>query len=114
MNKYHAEETRIGKKKFASRKEARRYQELALMQRAGRIYDLQRQVRYLLIPTQYDDEGNCMEYSCNYVADFVYKKPGGDLVVEDVKGYKRGQAYALFVVKRKLMLERYGIRVKEV
>ena len=114
MNKYYAEMAVIGDKKFHSRKEARRYQELALMQRAGRIYDLQRQVRYLLIPAQYDDEGNCLEYSCNYVADFVYKKPGRDLVVEDVKGYRKGQAYALFAVKRKLMLERYGIRVQEV
>jgi hypothetical protein len=54
-----------------------------------------------------------LEREISYVADFVYYE-NGQLVVEDVKGYKKGPAYAVFVMKRKLMLKVYGIRVKEV
>ena len=59
--------------------------------------------------------GKVVEHECSYVADFVYTQDG-ETVVEDVKGYRdpSSAAYAKFVIKRKLMLERYGIRVKEV
>lgn len=107
-NKYHAEKTTVGKEKFHSRKEARRYQELTLMQRAGQISGLKRQVRYLLIPTQYDSDGKKIEYSANYYADFVYFK-NGKLIVEDCKGYKTPE----YILKRKLMLQVYGIRILE-
>ena len=48
-----------------------------------------------------------------YVADFIYCDADGKTVVEDVKGYKKGAAYDLFAIKRKLFLHRYGIRIKE-
>lgn len=108
MNKYHAKKTYLNGESFDSKKEARRYAELKLMQRAGAITDLQRQVRYLLIPTQYDDNGRCVEKCCTYVADFVYKR-GNELVVEDTKGLRT----EVYRIKKKLMLERYGIRVFE-
>ena len=44
----------------------------------------------------------------------VFNKKNGKLVVEDVKGYKKGPAYNVFSIKRKLMLQVYGIRVQEV
>lgn len=108
MNKYRAKKTVFLGEKFDSRKEAKRWGELMLLSRAGQITDLKRQVRYLLIPAQYDEDGRCIERSCTYVADFVYRKDG-ELVVEDAKG-KRTPDY---VIKRKLMLHVFGIRVLE-
>lgn len=107
-NKYHAIKTG----KSASKKEAQRKRELELLERAGRIENLRCQVPFELIPMQ-KINGKCVERACKYVADFVYIQDGKQ-IVEDVKGYKGGQAYALFTVKRKLMLWRYGIRIKEV
>lgn len=113
MNKYFAKKITVNGERFDSKAEARRWRELIWLQRAGMIKDLQRQVRYILIPAQYDDDHHLIEYSATYVADFVYCE-NGKLVVEDVKGYQKGAAYSLFVLKRKLMLEKYGIHVREV
>lgn len=90
-----------------SKKEAARWQELNLMLRARLIEDLQRQVRFELIPKQ---EG---ERSCTYIADFVYiDRKTGQKVVEDVKSpATRTEAYR---IKRKLMLLVHGIRIKEI
>lgn len=130
QRKYGNRKTTIGGKEFDSKKEARRYQELQLLQRSGQIQNLQTQVKYVLIPTQREASfevyksgpnkgrrkpGKVVEHECSYVADFVYTKDG-ETVLEDVKGYRdpASAGYAKFVIKRKLMLERYGIRVKEV
>jgi hypothetical protein len=105
---------------FDSRKEANRYTELKLMLKAGKIKGLRRQVKYVLIPTQRaasegKKKGKVIERECAYIADFVYTDcETGKEIVEDVKGYRGGGAYELFKIKRKLMLERYGIRIKEV
>lgn len=109
MNKFHARKVKVDGIIFDSKKEANRYCELMILQRAGKIQNLQRQVRYLLIPAQYDDEGNRIESYCNYIADFVYRE-NGKLIVEDVKGFKTPE----YILKRKLMLSVYGIRIKEV
>lgn len=113
---------------FDSRKEVQRYWELKLLQRAGQISDLQLQKEFELIPAQYEtferygktgkrlqDGKRCIEKSCTYKADFAYMKDG-QLVVEDTKGYRdpASAGYAKFVVKRKLMLWRYGIKIIEV
>ena len=113
MNKFFAKKITVNGERFDSQAEARRWRELIWLQRAGMIKDLQRQVRYILIPAQYDENHHLEEYSATYVADFVYCE-NGKLVVEDVKGYQKGAAYSLFVLKRKLMLEKYGIHVREV
>jgi hypothetical protein len=111
-----------------SSKEAARWEKLCLLQKAGKISCLQRQVKYELIPAQYEtyeryskkgqrlkDEKRCIERGIDYVADFVYyDKELKKTVVEDVKGYKEGAAYRIFSTKRKLMLWVHGIRVKEV
>lgn len=106
--KYHNKKVTINGETFDSKKEAARWQELLLLQRAGKISHLNRQVTYELIPSQYID-GKCVERAVKYVADFVYKK-NGRLVVEDTKGMKTPE----YVIKRKLMLSVYGIRIKEV
>lgn len=115
MSKYHSVKVKVNGMTFDSRKEANRYCELKLLQQAGKITDLRRQVRYLIIPTQYDETGEygeigaCLERSANYTADFVYHE-NGKLVVEDVKGMKTDD----YILRRKLMLQVYGIRIKEV
>lgn len=110
---------------FASKKESRRYQELLVLLNTGEISDLRLQVPYELIPAQKEPPtigskggvhpGKTIERACLYVADFVYKDKEGHEVVEDVKGYKGDAgAYRIFVIKRKLMLWRYGISIREV
>lgn len=123
-SKYFAREITVDGKRFDSKKEARRYNELRLLERAGAIRDLQTQVKYILIPAQREPgtvgtrggikPGRVIEREVAYIADFVYQDTDGKTVVEDVKGYKDSTAYAVFVIKRKLMLERHGIRIKEV
>ena len=104
-NKYHASKTEIDGIRFDSRKEAARYSELKLLERAGEIRDLQLQVPFELIPKQ---EG---ERACTYVADFVYHIAGtGEMVVEDAKGMRTD----VYKIKRKLMLWRHGIKISEV
>ena len=88
---------------FDSRKEYQRYCVLKMLERAGKISGLRRQVSYELIPKQ---KG---ERACNYIADFVYQDSPGNLVVEDSKGY-RTDAYK---IKKKLMLWVHGIRIYE-
>lgn len=93
---------------FDSIKECQRYCELKLMQRAGLIFDLQMQVKFELIPSQFID-GKVAERAVNYIADFVYWQDG-KTVVEDTKGYKTPE----YIIKRKLMLYVHGIRIVEV
>lgn len=113
-NKYGAK--RVGT--HASKKEHNRANELKLWERAGIISNLREQVPYELIPAQYltlndVDTGKttriCIERECKYVADFVYDMDG-KTIVEDTKGVRTKE----YVIKRKLMLFRHGIRIKEV
>ena len=98
---------------FDSKAEFIRWCELRIMERSGLISDLKRRVKYVLIPSQRDRTGKVIEKECSYYADFVYMDRNGTQIVEDTKGYKKGAAYDLFVIKRKLFLQRYGIRIKE-
>ena len=109
MKKYHSIETEFKGKRFASRKEARRYAELCLMERTGEIKGLQTQVPFVLIPAQRDDSGRVVERAVTYRADFVYNDRDGRLIVEDTKGYQT----EVYKIKRKLMLKVHGIRVME-
>lgn len=96
---------------FDSVKEYSRWQELKLMQRAGEIYELQRQVPFVLIPAQRDENGKLIEREVKYIADFTYRNMSDHkLVVEDTKGMRTKE----YILKRKLMLYRNGIRIQEV
>lgn len=125
MTKYHNRKIKWDGKDFASKKECARYIILKDRQEDGLIKDLQCQIKYVLIPSQREPDrlgdngkmvkGKVLERECSYIADFQYiDNATGQLVVEDVKGYKKGGAYAVFSIKRKLMLQLYGIRVQEV
>ena len=118
--KYHNKEIRHGDEVFDSQHELNRWLELILLQRAGKITDLRRQVKYELVPAQREPDqygvhgglrkrGKVIENSVSYVADFVYIE-NGETVVEDAKGVRTDK----YIIKRKLMLWVHGIRVREV
>lgn len=118
-SKYHNRKVVRDGMVFASVKEYHRWLELKMLERAGKITELQRQVPFLLIPTQrgevWSDKkhkfvSRVVERSCSYVADFVYLDDKCSRVVEDAKGLRTKE----YIIKRKLMLERHGIRIREV
>lgn len=101
-SKYKAVRTEIDGIKFASKHEAKRYQELKLMLQAKAIQDLNLQVAFPLIKkSEYGRE-------IKYIADFTYYD-NGHLVVEDAKGFKTD----VYKLKKRMMAELYGIEIKE-
>ncbi len=102
-SKYGAQPVTIDGLRFDSKREAARWGQLVLMERAGVIQGLRRQVPFVLIDKS--THGRAIKY----VADFSYMQDGVE-IVEDAKGY-RTEVYKL---KRRMMAERYGIIVKEV
>ena len=111
--------------RFDSQKEARRYDELAALERAGTIRELRMQVDFTLQEAYTDGEGRRAR-AIRYRADFSYKKrpkywtgyesqcpdDGWILVVEDVKS--RATRTKEYIMKRKLMKERFGVEIREV
>lgn len=124
-SKYLAKKAEADGIQFASKKERDRYLFLKSQERQGLISDLQMQVPFVLIPAQYEEVKTItkrgkekiikklIERKTCYVADFVYAKDG-EVVVEDVKGYKQGQAYQIYALKRKLLLWVHGIKIVEI
>lgn len=126
MNKYGNKKVVVDGEVFDSKREAKRYQELKLLEKCGAIRGLQRQVKYELIPTQKEKstkvytkgrkkgqpiEGKVIEKAITYKADFVYTDVNsGKQVVEDSKGMRTKD----YVMKRKLMLYIHGIKIQEV
>lgn len=109
MTKYGAQRAVVDGTAFASKREARRWAELLLLQRAGEITDLRRQVKIGMegrdgpILTQTGRKAA-------YVADFTYVDPrNGCLVIEDAKGFPTPE-YKL----KRAILAAMGITIKEV
>jgi hypothetical protein len=119
MNKYRNKKHVADGIVFDSKKEMHRYMELKLLEKAGKITDLRRQVEFVLIPAIYEPDtfgvrggrkkGKVIERKCSYIADFVYMENGVQ-VVEDTKGIRTKD----YVIKRKMMFHFYGIRIREV
>ena len=109
MSKYHSRKVTVNGIVFASHREARRYQELQVLLRAGEISQLQMQKKYTLIPAQKKPSGGT-ERAVTYTADFVYKDRVGNEIVEDSKGVRTQQ----YIIRRKLMLYVHGIEIREV
>lgn len=99
-NKYHNVKVVYDGRKFDSKKEARRYAELRMMETAGLVQGLRTQVRFEIVPKRY---GNRRERF--YVADFVYKE-GGRQVIEDVKS-PATRKNAVYSLKKALVLANY-------
>ena len=99
-NKYNARKTQVNGHTFHSQREARRYQDLQLLERAGRIHSLRLQVPYPL-----EVAG---EQIGKYVADFGYTE-NDEEVIEDSKGYRT----PLYRWKKKHVEAQYKITIKE-
>jgi hypothetical protein len=109
QNKYRNVKVVVDGIKFDSTKEANRYAELKMMEKAGEIVDLETQPEY---PYCSDDNSRVL---FKYRADFRYILPNNrmhtsELIVEDVKGV-RTQVY---ILKKKLIEDRFGIVITEV
>lgn len=106
-SKYAAVKTVVDGIKFDSKKEAKRYIELKLMERAGVISDLMLQVPFTLF------EKNEFGRKIKYIADFTYWEIRSDgkkeYVVEDCKGYKTD----VYRLKKRIMAEVHGIQIRE-
>ena len=118
-SKYGARKTVVDGITFDSKKEANRYRELKLLERAGEICCLRLQVPFELIPAQYEEtgevytkgknkgkpkRGKCIEKAVTYIADFVYYNSDATVrTVEDVKGMRT----PVYIIKRKLFRWRY-------
>lgn len=109
-NKYGAKATTVDGIEFDSKAEAKRYVQLKAMEKVGEIVDLRIQVPFELIPAQ--DKAGRKEKPVVYVADFTYRDRDGAFVVEDTKSAPTKTRE--YVIKRKLMLQVYGIAVREV
>lgn len=109
-NKYRAKKVMLDGIVFDSRKEAQRYIVLNSFQKEGLIRNLELQKKFVLIDKQVGPNGKVLERECSYRADFCYTDKDGNFVVEDTKGVRTPE----YRIKRKLMLERYGIVIKEV
>ena len=123
-SKYHSKKITVNGIIYDSKKEYKRHCELLLLEKAGAITHLQRQVKFILIPAQHEtferygkkgqrlkDGSRCLEKECAYIADFVYHNfASNEVVVEDTKGFKTKD----YIIKRKLMLWVHGIKIKEV
>ena len=114
---------------FDSVKEYKRFVELSLLEKAGAITDLKRQVPFELIPAQFEEiptgefykrgerkgmpkmKRVCIEQSVKYNADFVYIE-NGKKVVEDTKS--EATKTKDYILKRKMMLYFHGIKIKEI
>ena len=117
--KYGAKKVEYNGMVFDSIGERNRYFELKLLEEQGIITDLQRQVKFVLIPTQREADiigkrggvkmGKVIEKECSYIADFVYEEDG-KIVVEDYKGFRTKD----YRIKKKLMLWVHGIQIKEI
>lgn len=124
-NKYGNKKVTIDGMTFDSKKEAQHYLNLKLLEKGGVIKNLQTQVKYVLIPAQYEGTGEyykkgvhkgeekkrLVEKECAYYADFVYEQDG-KTIVEDTKS--KGTQTPQYIIKRKLMRYVYGIAVREV
>ena len=109
---------------FDSKKEYKRFLELELLEKSGAISNLQRQVKFVLIPTQHErierhsektgkrlkDKLKVVEHECSYFADFVYYNQNGEMIVEDTKGMRTTD----YIIKRKLMLFIHGLKINEI
>lgn len=108
MSKYRSKKIIYNGETFDSKKECARFCQLSLLEKAGVIKNLRKQVKFELIPSQ-KINGKVVERACAYVADFVYEMDG-KTIVEDTKGFKTKD----YIIKRKLMLWVHGIRISEV
>lgn len=107
---------------FQSRKECTRYKDLLLMMKAGQIGQLELQKKFVLVPAQTQPiigkrgkplkKVRVVERETAYFADFAYVDIVAGYVVNDTKS-DATRRLSTYIIKRKLMLERFGIAILE-
>lgn len=110
MNKYRNRPCQIGAEKYRSQKEASRHQSLLLLQRAGKIAGLTREVPFVLAPKVHIAGEKRARPAVRYVLDFLYSTDDGRQVAEDAKGIQT----PVYRLKKHLMATVHGIHVVEV
>jgi hypothetical protein len=108
-SKYKAKKTTIDGITFDSKAEAKRYQELKLIERAGQIKNLSLQPRFTLQEGFVNIHTGKKERMIEYVADFMYLE-NGVIIVEDCKGFKTSD----YKIKRKLFIHQYQDKYKHI
>lgn len=97
-NKYGNIKVVIDGIRFDSQLEARRYCELKILQKAGKIRDLKLQPSYELIPA-FENRSGVKHRRTLYRADFEYFDiEKGRTIIEDTKGFKTKE----YILKKKL------------
>ena len=105
-SKYNARKTVVDGITFDSKKEARRYADLKILEKAGEISHLQLQPKFRLLDG-FKHNGETIR-PINYFADFSYIDTEGNEVVEDVKS--KATKTPVYSIKKKLFLNKYGER----
>ena len=114
MKKYRNKPKVLNGIKFDSQKEARRYQELKLLERAGKIKDLEIQPKFSLVKGVKFSNDKRAKPDLRYFADFAYTDmETGERVVEDVKSVATKES-TVYKMKRHMMLAIHGIEVREI
>lgn len=101
-SKYKAKKAVVDGIKFDSKREANRYCELKLLEKANEIRNLELQPRFLLQDKFKDKQGKTHR-KIEYIADFMYIDKEGRNVVEDVKGVLTD----VYKIKKKMFLKIY-------
>ena len=104
-SKYKNEPITIDGHTFPSRREANRYSQLSILQKAGIIRDLKLQVPFELQPSFKHPETGKTIRAIKYIADFTYYDENGIFHIEDTKGYHTKD----YELKKKLMLYRGNV-----
>lgn len=108
--KYGNKKTKIGDITFDSKREAERWSHLRILERAGHISGLRRQVVFVLAPSVKFAGARAAKPALRYFADFEYIE-NGVRIVEDVKSEATAKKEA-FVIKRHLMKHLHGIDMR--
>ena len=122
-NKYGNKKVEFQGVLFDSKKEMQRYLILLEAQRNGVISDLQRQVKFELIPAITEEyiehlktkdkvKNRTIQLAVNYICDFTYKKDG-EFIIEDVKASK-SMLTKEYLLKKKLLFAIHGLCVREI
>jgi hypothetical protein len=100
-NKYHAQKTWMKGRVYDSKKEANRAFELEMLEKYGKIHNLQKQVPFVLQEGYVNKQGKKIR-PITYIADFTYEEDG-KIIVEDTKGVET----EVFKIKRKMLEYKY-------
>lgn len=109
-SKYRNQKTTVNGIVFDSKKEAQRYEELLLMLKSGEISDLRLQVEFTLQEAYTTHTGQRVR-AIRYKADFAYIK-NNERIVEDVKS--KATKTQVYAIKKKMLMDKYGVKIIEI